>query len=126
MVMLALLTLGAFSYARLPVEQMPEVSMPVVGVSVRWPGASPEAVENDVIKPMENVINTVNVLLTGADARRRRCQARRRCSQELSHAAAAAAMAVHGRESRGCKLTPKKEAMKRKVEPKLYTLNHKP
>ena len=60
MVMLALLTLGAFSYARLPVEQMPEVSMPVVGVSVRWPGASPEAVENDVIKPMENVINTVN------------------------------------------------------------------
>jgi len=60
MVMLALLTLGSFSYQRLPVEQMPEVSVPVVSVNVRWPGAAPEAVENDVIKPMENVINTVN------------------------------------------------------------------
>ncbi|MES2682213.1 MAG: efflux RND transporter permease subunit [Pseudomonadota bacterium] len=60
MVMLAIVTLGLFAYQRLPVEQMPDVSNPVVSVSVRWPGASPEAIENDVIKPMENVINTVD------------------------------------------------------------------
>lgn len=60
MVMLALVTLGLFAYQRLPVEQMPDVANPVVSITVRWPGASPEAIENDVIKPMENVVNTVS------------------------------------------------------------------
>jgi multidrug efflux pump subunit AcrB len=52
--------LGAFSYRLLPVEQMPEVNPPMVWATVQYPGASPEAIENDVIKPMENVINTVD------------------------------------------------------------------
>ncbi len=60
MVMLALLVLGVFSYNRLPVEQMPDVSNPYVFVSIAYPGASPEQVENDLLKPMENVVNTVN------------------------------------------------------------------
>ncbi|MBI3714410.1 MAG: efflux RND transporter permease subunit [Betaproteobacteria bacterium] len=60
MVMVALLVLGIFSYVRLPVEQMPNVSNPVVFVQVTYPGASPEQVENDLIKPIENVLNTVN------------------------------------------------------------------
>ncbi len=60
MVMVALLVLGIFSYNRLPVEQMPNVSNPFVFVNVAYPGASPEQVENDLIKPIENVLNTVN------------------------------------------------------------------
>ena len=60
MVMVALLVLGVFSYNRLPVEQMPNVSNPFVFVSINYPGASPEQVENDLIKPIENVLNTVN------------------------------------------------------------------
>ena len=60
MVMVALLVLGIFSYNRLPVEQMPDVSNPFVFISVAYPGASPEQVENDLIKPIENVLNTVN------------------------------------------------------------------
>ncbi len=60
MVMVALLVLGVFSYNRLPVEQMPDVSNPFVFVAVSYPGASPEQVENDLIKPIENVLNTVN------------------------------------------------------------------
>jgi len=60
MVMVALLVLGIFSYNRLPVEQMPDVTNPVVFVSINYPGASPEQVENDLIKPIENVLNTVN------------------------------------------------------------------
>jgi len=60
MVMLGLLVLGVFSYARLPVEQMPDVSNPEVGITVEYPGASPEALENDVVKPIENVVNTVD------------------------------------------------------------------
>ncbi|MDR3418203.1 MAG: efflux RND transporter permease subunit [Nevskia sp.] len=60
MVMAALLVLGLFSYTRLPVEQMPDVASPNVSIAVNYPGASPEALENDVIKPIENQINTVD------------------------------------------------------------------
>ena len=60
MVMLALVVLGAYSYRLLPVEQMPEITIPNAFVTVNYPGASPEAIENDVIKPIENVINSVD------------------------------------------------------------------
>ena len=60
MVMCALLVLGVFSYNRLRVERMPEVTYPIVFISVQYPGASPEAVENDVTRPIEEVVNTVN------------------------------------------------------------------
>jgi len=38
---------------------MPDVQMPTVQVWVGYPGASPEQVENDVTKPVENAVNTV-------------------------------------------------------------------
>ncbi len=59
MVMFALTVLGLFSYARLNVEPMPDVSPPVVQIAVMYPGASPEQVENDISKPVENAVNTV-------------------------------------------------------------------
>ena len=59
MVMVALVVLGLLSYQRLRVESMPDVQMPMVQVWVAYPGASPEQVENDVTKPVENAVNTV-------------------------------------------------------------------
>jgi multidrug efflux pump subunit AcrB len=59
MVMVALCVLGMFSYARLGVEQMPDISMPGAWIDVRYPGASPEAVEREVAKPLEEAINTI-------------------------------------------------------------------
>ncbi len=59
MVMVAILVLGVFSYQRLPVEKLPDVSVPVLSISVQYPGASPEAVENDLLKPIEEVVNSV-------------------------------------------------------------------
>ncbi|MCU0764588.1 MAG: efflux RND transporter permease subunit [Burkholderiaceae bacterium] len=59
MVMVALTVLGLFSYARLGVEPMPDVSPPGVQIWVSYPGASPEQVENDLAKPIENAANTV-------------------------------------------------------------------
>src|SRR3990172_1983769 len=59
MVMVALTVLGAFSYQRLRVEAMPDVRPPDVSIQVAYPGASPEQVENDVAKPIENAANTV-------------------------------------------------------------------
>ncbi len=60
MVMVALVVLGMFSYSSLGVEQMPNVQVPVVFVQVLYPGASPEAVENDITKPIEDTVNTVS------------------------------------------------------------------
>jgi hydrophobe/amphiphile efflux-1 (HAE1) family protein len=59
MVMVALTVLGLFSYARLGVEPMPDVAPPGVQIWVNYPGASPEQVENDLAKPIENAVNTV-------------------------------------------------------------------
>jgi hydrophobe/amphiphile efflux-1 (HAE1) family protein len=59
MVMVGLTVLGLFSYARLGVEPMPDVSPPGVQVWVSYPGASPEQVENDLAKPIESAVNTV-------------------------------------------------------------------
>ncbi len=59
MVMVALTVLGLFSYQRLRLEAMPDVRPPLVSIRVDYPGASPEQVENDVAKPIENAVNTV-------------------------------------------------------------------
>jgi len=59
MVMAALAVLGLFSYARLGVESIPDVRPPIVTVNVAYPGASPEQVENDVAKPIEEAVNSI-------------------------------------------------------------------
>ena len=59
MVMVALCVLGMFSYAKLGVEQMPDISFPGAWMEVRYPGASPEAVEREVIRPYEEAVNSV-------------------------------------------------------------------
>jgi multidrug efflux pump subunit AcrB len=59
MMMVALCVLGLFSYSKLGVEQMPDISFPGVWMEVRYPGASAEAVEREVIKPLEEAVNGV-------------------------------------------------------------------
>ena len=59
MVMVALCVLGLFSYQRLGVEQMPDISPPVVFISVLYPGASPGAVETEITKPLEDALNGI-------------------------------------------------------------------
>jgi hydrophobic/amphiphilic exporter-1 (mainly G- bacteria), HAE1 family len=64
MVMLALMLLGVISYTRLGVEQMPDVQIPGIWVQVRYPGASPEQVEADLAKQLEEAINTITGVKT--------------------------------------------------------------
>ncbi|MDH4060996.1 MAG: efflux RND transporter permease subunit, partial [Aquincola sp.] len=59
MMMLALCVLGIFSYSRLGVEQMPDIQFPGAWMEVNYPGASPEAVEREVIKPVEEAVNSI-------------------------------------------------------------------
>ncbi len=60
MVMIGLMVLGIFSYRGLGLENMPNVESPGVWMEVLYPGASPEIVENDITKPVENVVNTIS------------------------------------------------------------------
>ena len=60
MVMVALVVLGVFAYNRLRVEQLPDISNPTFTITVDYPGASPEAVENDLTKPIETAINSIS------------------------------------------------------------------
>ncbi|WP_127754160.1 efflux RND transporter permease subunit [Devosia sp. 1566] len=64
MIMVAMLVFGIYSYQRLPIEQLPDIDLPVVAVVVSYPGASPEAVENDIVEPIEEAVNTISGLDT--------------------------------------------------------------
>jgi HAE1 family hydrophobic/amphiphilic exporter-1 len=59
MVMLAFVVLGLFSYQRLAVDQFPNIDFPTVVVVMDYPGASPEIVETEVTKKVEEAVNTV-------------------------------------------------------------------
>ena len=59
MVMLAIVVLGLFSYQRLKVDQFPDIDFPVVVVTVDYPGASPEIVESEVTKKIEEGVNSI-------------------------------------------------------------------
>src|SRR3954464_14320834 len=59
MVMLAIVVLGLFSYNRLKVDQFPNVDFPVVVVITDYPGASPEIVESEVSKKIEEAVNSI-------------------------------------------------------------------
>ena len=59
MVMLALVVLGIFSLQRLQVDQFPNIDFPVVVVIADYPGASPEIVESEVSKKIEEGVNSI-------------------------------------------------------------------
>jgi multidrug efflux pump len=50
---LALLLAGSVAYSMLPVASLPNVDMPVIGVSAGMPGASPETMASSVATPLE-------------------------------------------------------------------------
>lgn len=60
MMMVAFVVLGLFSYQRLRVDQFPDVTFPVVVVQTDYPGASPETVEADITRKVEEAVNTIN------------------------------------------------------------------
>ena len=44
----------------LPVNLLPDISIPIVAVIVPYPGAGPESVADQVAKPIEDQLNTIN------------------------------------------------------------------
>lgn len=60
MIFMLITVLGLFSYARIPVELLPDVDSPFISCIVEYPGASTESVEQQITKPIEDVISTVS------------------------------------------------------------------
>ncbi|MDO8281030.1 MAG: efflux RND transporter permease subunit [Thermodesulfovibrionia bacterium] len=58
-IMLTLVVLGIFSYRQLSVEMYPNVEIPVVSIITKFPGASPESVERELTKKIEEAVNPI-------------------------------------------------------------------
>ncbi|MDO9209917.1 MAG: efflux RND transporter permease subunit [Deltaproteobacteria bacterium] len=58
--MLVLVTLGIFSYRKLAIDMFPDVEIPVVSVVTKFPGSSPETVEREVSKRIEEAVNSIS------------------------------------------------------------------
>ena len=60
MLIVALMTVGGFSFFTLGVDLFPKIDLPTVSVSVSNPGASAEEVETDITKRVEDAVNTIS------------------------------------------------------------------
>lgn len=68
---IVVLVLGVVSVTRMTTDLLPNMSLPYLMVVTTYPGASPERVENDVVRPLESALGTVsgveNVYSTSAE-----------------------------------------------------------
>jgi HAE1 family hydrophobic/amphiphilic exporter-1 len=62
MLMLAIVVLGTVSFFRLAVDEYPDITYPTIVAQTAFPGASPEVVEREVSKPIEEALNTIEGL----------------------------------------------------------------
>src|SRR5256714_1636796 len=58
--MVALVVFGLFALWRLQTDEFPDIQQPVVLTFIPYPGASPEGVEREVLKPVEDAIKGIS------------------------------------------------------------------
>ena len=54
------LVLGVVSLMNMTIDLLPDISLPYLMVVTTYPGASPENVESEVVRPMEAALGTVS------------------------------------------------------------------
>ena len=64
MMMVALLVGGLFSYRQLGIDKFPSIDFPVVVVTTNYPGASPETVETEISRKIEESVNAISGIKT--------------------------------------------------------------
>ena len=62
MVVAFFVVLGLFSFYRIGVELLPSLNTPYVTISVNYPGANADSVEQQVVKPIEDAVSSVSNL----------------------------------------------------------------
>jgi len=58
--MVALVVFGLLALANLQTDEFPDVQAPIVGVTILYPGASPEVVEREIINPIEEKLFSIS------------------------------------------------------------------
>ncbi len=58
--MLALVVFGVFALFALKTDEFPDISPPIVGVTIPYPGASPDTVEREVVDPIEEQLTSIS------------------------------------------------------------------
>ena len=62
LIFIAVMIFGLFSLQKLPIDLYPDIETNTLMVMTAYPGASAADVENNISRPMENVLNTVSNL----------------------------------------------------------------
>ena len=57
---IAVIVLGIVSFTKMPLDLLPELSLPYLMVITTYPGASPEKVRKEISEPVENALGTVS------------------------------------------------------------------
>lgn len=60
MIILALAMFGVVGFLRLPVDKLPDMELPFITVQTIYPGAGPDQIEQNVVKPIEDQISTIS------------------------------------------------------------------
>lgn len=60
MIMLAFMVVGLLATQRMQVEEFPDIDFPFVVINTVYSGASPEVVESDITKKIEDQVNTIS------------------------------------------------------------------
>ncbi|WP_339702748.1 efflux RND transporter permease subunit [Algoriphagus aquimarinus] len=59
LLMVAMMIIGSYSSFLIPREEEPQINVPMADVMVGYPGASPQEVENRIVKPLEKIISNI-------------------------------------------------------------------
>src|SRR5262245_63928861 len=59
MLLTSLVVLGLASFVQLGVDIFPKVDLPTITITTRLPGASPEEIESQITKTIEEAVNTI-------------------------------------------------------------------
>src|SRR5690554_3110838 len=59
LLMIALMIIGLYSTSLIPREEEPQIIVPMADVMVGYPGATPQEVENRIVKPLERILSNI-------------------------------------------------------------------
>lgn len=62
MIFIGIIVLGVFSLIQLPIDQMPKMDAPYLSVMTTYSGANAADIEENITKPLENMLNSVEDL----------------------------------------------------------------
>lgn len=60
MMMLLAVVIGLLAYRSLPVNNLPDFSVPTVSITISYTGAGPETIAQEVVEPIEETLNTLS------------------------------------------------------------------